>query len=32
MKAPEDETALELTPGAMLLKAFTFHDEIDHQT
>jgi hypothetical protein len=31
-RAPEDETALELTPCAMLIKAFTFHDEICHQT
>jgi hypothetical protein len=31
-RAPEDEPALELTPGAMLLKPFTFHDEIRHQT
>ena len=31
-RAPEDETALELTPGAMLSKAFTFHNKICHQT
>jgi hypothetical protein len=30
MRAPEDETALELTPCAMLIKPFTFHDEISH--
>src|SRR5262245_29053582 len=31
-RTPEDETALELTPGAMLSKAFTFHNKICHQT
>jgi len=31
-RAPEDETALELTPCAMLIKAFAFHNEICHQT
>jgi hypothetical protein len=32
LSALEDEASLELTPGAMLLKPFTFHDEIRHQT
>src|SRR5215470_16900479 len=31
-RALEDETALELPPGAMLIKPFTLHDKIRHQT
>jgi hypothetical protein len=32
LSALEDEAPLELPPGASLVKTFTFHQQIRHQT